>query len=70
MIGGMPEYVVNKPNRDMFFKSYITTYIEKDVRKIIAADKETTFMNFMKYIALRTSCQLDYSEQQNLGFQF
>ena len=62
MIGGMPEYVVNKPNRDMFFKSYITTYIEKDVRKIIAADKETTFMNFMKYIALRTSCQLDYSE--------
>ncbi len=62
MIGGMPEYVVNRPNRDMFFKSYITTYIEKDVRKIIAADKETTFMNFMQYVALRTGCQIDYSE--------
>lgn len=62
MIGGMPEYVINKLNRDMFFKSYITTYIEKDVRKVISSAKETTFMNFMKYVALRTACQLDYTE--------
>lgn len=62
MIGGMPDYVVNKVNRDMFFKSYITTYIEKDVRKVISADKETTFVNFMKYVALRTGCQLDCVE--------
>ena len=60
--GGMPEYVTLHPNRDMFFKSYITTYIEKDVRKIIASDKEVTFMNFMKYVALRTGCQIDYNE--------
>jgi len=62
MIGGMPDYVVNKVNRDMFFKSYITTYIEKDVRKVVSADKETTFVNFMKYVALRTGCQLDCVE--------
>lgn len=62
MIGGMPDYVVNKVNRDIFFKSYITTYIEKDVRKVISADKETTFVNFMKYVALRTGCQLDCVE--------
>ena len=62
MIGGMPDYVVNKVNRDMFFKSYITTYIEKDVRKVISADKETIFVNFMKYVALRTGCQLDCVE--------
>ncbi len=60
--GGMPEYVINKINREMFFKSYVTTYIEKDVRRLISADKETTFMNFMKYIALRTACKLDYTE--------
>lgn len=60
--GGMPEYIVSKPNREMFFKSYVSTYIEKDVRKIIAADKETTFLNFMKYVALRTGCQIDYAE--------
>ena len=62
MIGGMPDYVVNKVNRDMFFKSYITTYIEKGVRKVVSTDKETTFVNFMKYVALRTGCQLDCVE--------
>ena len=62
MLGGMPEYIALKPDRDMFFKSYISTYIEKDVKKIINASKETTFMNFMKYVALRTACQLDYNE--------
>lgn len=62
MLGGMPEYITLKPDRDMFFKSYISTYIEKDVKKIISASKETTFMNFMKYVALRTACQLDYNE--------
>ena len=62
MLGGMPEYITLKLDRDMFFKSYISTYIEKDVKKIISASKETTFMNFMKYVALRTACQLDYNE--------
>jgi len=60
--GGMPEYILNKTNREMFFKSYITTYIEKDVKKVISADKETTFMNFMKYIAIRTGSQIDSTE--------
>lgn len=62
LLGGMPEYITLKPDREMFFKSYISTYIEKDVKKIISASKETTFMNFMKYVALRTSCRLDYNE--------
>lgn len=62
MLGGMPEFITLKPNRDMFFKSYISTYIEKDVRKIISISKETTFLNFIKYVALRTACQLDYNE--------
>lgn len=61
-VGGMPEYISLQLNRDMFFKSYITTYIEKDVKQIISATKETTFMNFMKYEALRTACQIDYTE--------
>jgi len=60
--GGMPEYILTDVNREMFFKSYISTYIEKDVRKVIAQDKEVTFMNFMKYVALRTACQIDYAE--------
>ena len=66
--GGMPEYVLNNINREMFFKSYIVTYIEKDVKKVISSTKEITFMNFMKYIALRTACQVDYSDiSRNVG---
>lgn len=60
--GGMPEFITSNIDRDMFFKSYISTYIEKDVKKIISASNETTFMNFMKYVALRTACMLDYAE--------
>lgn len=60
--GGMPEYILQNKDREMFFNSYVSTYIEKDVKKIIAADKEVTFMNFMKYAALRTGCQIDYTE--------
>lgn len=60
--GGMPEYISKNLNREMFFKSYVSTYIEKDVKRVIAADKETVFMSFMKYVALRTACQIDYNE--------
>ena len=44
--GGMPEYVVYDRARELFFDSYIFTYIERDVRAIIRADKETIFLNF------------------------
>ena len=67
-IGGMPEYVVTNMNREVFFKSYISTYIEKDVKKIISVSKETTFLNFTKYVALRTGCQIDYNDiSRNVG---
>lgn len=60
--GGMPEYVVYDRARELFFDSYIFTYIERDVRAIIRADKETIFLKFLEYIALRTGSQIDYSE--------
>ena len=60
--GGMPEYIANNINRDRFFNSYVTTYIEKDVKKVISSSKETTFLTFMEYIALRTANQIDYND--------
>ena len=66
--GGMPEYNLSNIDRDFFFKSYISTYIEKDVRLAISEDKELIFLDFMKYVALRTACQVDYSEvSRSLG---
>ena len=33
--GGLPEYWINEPDRNMFFESYISTYLEKDVSRLI-----------------------------------
>lgn len=58
--GGMPEYIVRNINRSSFFSSYINTYLEKDIRKLVSNDNETTFLRFLEYIALRTASQIDY----------
>lgn len=66
--GGMPEYVLNNINRDRYYNSYVTTYIEKDVKKVISVSKETTFLSFMEYVALRTANQIDYADiSRNIG---
>ena len=59
--GGMPEYITNNIDRNLFFSSYISTYLEKDVKKVIAADNEATFLKFMQYLSLRTGCQIELS---------
>lgn len=64
-IGGMPEYWVLRPNRDTFFESYISTYLEKDVSRMINVGRLDDFRRFMKIVSLRTSQQLDYTEIGN-----
>lgn len=61
-LGGMPEYWVLRPDRDTFFESYITTYIEKDVSRMINVGRLDDFRRFLRIVALRTSQQLDYTE--------
>ena len=61
-MGGMPEYWISKPDRDTFFESYISTYLEKDVSRMINVGKMDAFRRFMMIMALRTSQQLDYTE--------
>lgn len=58
--GGMPEIVVNKAPRDLYFKSYLDTYLEKDVRKLISASSEMAFRRFLSYLALRTAQQVNH----------
>ena len=44
------------------------TYIEKDVRKLIAASSEMQFRNFISIVALRTAQELHYDEiARNVG---
>lgn len=60
--GGMPELYVNeKIKRDAFFKSYINTYLERDVRKIVNVGNELQFESFLRNVASRTGEQLNYT---------
>ena len=64
-VGGMPEYWILRPNRDTFFESYISTYLEKDVSRMINIGRLDDFRRFMRIVALRTAQQVDYTEIGN-----
>ena len=43
--GGMPDIYTEVSEREVYFKSYVATYIEKDVKKMISATSEMQFRN-------------------------
>lgn len=59
--GGMPSVVTNSIDRDNYFSSYISAYIERDVKQLLNVGKSIEFYNFMQYIAVRTGQELNYS---------
>lgn len=61
--GGMPEFYDNpKIDRNLYFQSYIDTYINRDVRQLIDVGKIEEFKKFMVSIASRVGEQLNYSD--------
>lgn len=62
--GGFPDYILRHIDRETFFKSYLETYLTKDVRLLISDDNETTFRHFLSYVALSTGNRLRF-----LGFR-
>lgn len=60
--GGMPDICTGVAERDIYFRSYVSTYIEKDVRKRINASSEMQFRNFISIVALRTAQEVHYEE--------
>lgn len=59
--GGMPEYVVEKIDRNQFFEDYIITYLERDVRQLTQVGDLTRFRKFMVAVASRTGEVLNYN---------
>jgi len=59
--GGYPE--LQNPDMDwqMFFASYVKTYLERDVRQLSAVQNLDTFRKFMVACAARTGQVLNYS---------
>lgn len=50
----------NEMKTQTFYSSYITTYLEKDLKELIAINDEIKFINFLKLLASNTGEELIY----------
>lgn len=60
--GGFPEVVTRQVEPDTWFRSYIQTYLERDVRSISSLRDLTTFRRFLALVASRTGQVLNKTE--------
>ncbi len=52
----------------LFYSSYLTTYLEKDLKELISVNDETKFINFVKILASNTGEELIYDNYaKNVG---
>ena len=56
----MPEYWINEPDRNTFFESYISTYLEKDVSDFVEIKNKQKFVGLMTMLASLTGQELIY----------
>lgn len=61
--GSFPKLVsdINMP-RDIFYNSYIQTYIQRDIRMMMKIGDEMTFQRFLRAIAARTAQLVNYAD--------
>lgn len=67
--GSFPQLYEN-PDMDtnLFYSSYIRTYLERDIRDIIRIIDENSFITFLKVLASRTGQELNYNSiAQDIG---
>lgn len=61
--GSFPKLVTDKNvSRDIFYKSYIQTYIERDVKHLAKIGNEIAFYNFLVAMSARTGQLINYSD--------
>lgn len=58
--GGMPGVIIEKNNREIYYRNYINTYIERDIRDLAQVGKLDEFYQFLVYMAANTSHELKY----------
>ena len=59
--GGYPEIQDQNMDWNMYFSSYIKTYLERDVRELAAVQDLDAFRRFMVACAARTGQMLNYT---------
>lgn len=61
-LGSFPALNVQGPQaRDLFYRSYIQTYIQRDVQDVLRVTDQTAFNRFLVAVAARTGQLLNYS---------
>ena len=59
--GSMPRlYEVEDVNRELYFESYLDTYLTRDIRDLEQVADETAYMNFIRIVAARTATTVNY----------
>lgn len=62
-LGSYPKVLTDEHiSRDLFYHSYIQTYLQRDVRDLLNITKERDFRLFLRAIAARTGQLLNYSD--------
>ncbi|MFQ5506605.1 MAG: ATP-binding protein, partial [Planctomycetota bacterium] len=61
LLGGMPAVAVQKGDRDLWFKGYEQTYLERDVRSLSRISDLIAFRSFLRLAGLRTAQLLNQS---------
>ena len=60
--GSMPRLYENPyVDREQFFESYLSTYIERDIRDLTQVADELSFFRFVTIVAARTASNVNYS---------
>ncbi len=61
--GGFPALVTGQiHDRDLFYRSYVQTYLQRDVRDLLNVGDLDTFMRFLKAVAARTGQLLNFTD--------
>ncbi len=61
--GSFPAMLTNKKvNRDLFYSSYLKTYLQRDVRDLAQVGDESAFLRFLKVTAARTGQLLNFAD--------
>lgn len=61
--GSYPElYAGNISDLDVYYSSYLQTYIERDIRALTSIEDENSFIKFMRIVAARTGQVVKYNQ--------
>lgn len=62
-IGSMPRFYQNiDVDRELYYSSYVDTYLQRDIRDLTQVADELAFLRFMTSCAARTAQQVSYAE--------